>query len=93
MGTVRITAGQEAGSGTNLEFFVVTGTREPPIVCLADNNGFPFVRDIYGRGVQHQGKDGVHVTVRFESAAIGNGLAVNLFQPNMTGDFTVIPLA
>ncbi|MEJ9122626.1 hypothetical protein P4I92_02630 [Bacillus cereus] len=90
--TVRVDADNASAQGNNLEFLVVTGSMEIPIVSLGDNNGFPFVRDVYARPKQHSGHQGVHVSVRFESAASGNGLAVNIAQPGMTGDFTVIPL-
>lgn len=90
--SVRVSAGNSSAQGNNLEFFVVTGSVTAPIVCLADNNGFPFVRDIYARPLQHQGKQGVHISVRFEQPAQGNALAVNLSQPGMMGDYTVIPL-
>ncbi|MGY4761200.1 hypothetical protein ACVNS2_16560 [Paenibacillus caseinilyticus] len=93
MESVRLEMDARGASGDNLEFFFVTGSTAPPIVTLADNNGFPFVRDIYARGSNHDGKDGVHVTVRFESRASGNGLGINLSQPGMQGDITAIPLA
>ena len=90
--TVRVEANQASAQGENLEFFVVTGSLEPPIVSLADNNGFPWVRDLYARQTVFQERWGVHVSVRFEEAAVGNVLAVNIFQPGMQGDFPVIPL-
>ncbi len=92
MNTKRIEVGDSASIEDRLEFFIVTGSMEPPIVCLADNNGYPFVRDLYARQFTHQGKNGVHVSVRFESKAQGKTLAINLFQPNMAGDYTIIPL-
>ena len=92
MESKRVEATMSSARGNNLEFFVVTGSQEPPIVSLADNSGFPFVRDLYARPRVHQNKKGVHVSVRFESTANGMGLSVNLSQPEMTGDYTVIPL-
>ena len=70
----------------------MTGSKEAPIVCLADNNGFPYVRDIYARSSEHDGHAGVHVSARFENEARGNELAINLSQPNMHGECPVIPL-
>lgn len=93
MNTKRIEANDNSSTGDNLEFFIVTGSLEPPIVCLADNNGYPFVRDLYARQREYSGKKGVHVSVRFESKAHGITLAINLGQPGMAGDYTVIPLA
>jgi hypothetical protein len=84
----RVTVGNECASGNNLEFFVATGSMENPIVCAADNNGFPFVRDLYARPMHHEGQQGIHVSVRFEAAAHGNGFAVNVWQSAMTGPFT-----
>ncbi|MDA2478322.1 hypothetical protein ACS2TZ_26120 [Bacillus cereus group sp. Bce025] len=90
---VRVEADNTSAIGNNLEFFVITGSMEAPIVCLADNNGYPHVRDIYARQREHSGHHGVHVSVRFEGPAQGNALAVNIAQPGMTGDYTVIPRA
>lgn len=92
METVRVVATNSAAGRDALDFFVVTGSTQPPIVSLADNNGFPYVRDLYARGKEHQSLSGVHVTVRFDGDASGTGLAVNVAQPDMTGDYTVIPL-
>lgn len=90
--SVRVHAGNSSARGKTLSFFVVTGSMAAPIVCLADNDGFPFVRDVYARPREHAGKQGVHIDVRFEQPAQGNGMAVNLSQPGMMGDYTVIPL-
>ncbi|MBA5716308.1 hypothetical protein DT035_16065 [Bacillus subtilis] len=92
--SVRVEINDAAARGDNFEFLVVTGSMHPPIVCLADNNGFPYVRDIYARASdKHHGKQGVHVSVRFEAPPVGGaGFALNLAQPGMEGDFTVIPL-
>ena len=75
-----------------MHFFVRTGSSAPPIGCLSANSGFPHVRDAYFRAGDHEGDDGVIVHVRFEGAASGNRIAVNIAQPNMPGDGTVIPL-
>lgn len=91
METKRITVNSSFKQGNNLEFYIVTGSLEEPIICLADNNGFPYVSDIYARAVLHpHGHEGIYVTVRFETEANGNGLAVNISQPNMSGDYSVI---
>lgn len=90
--SVRINVDNASSSGRNLDFFVSTGSLQHPIVCLADNNGYPHIRDLYARPIEHNGKQGVHVTVICEDNADGNGLALNLAQPDMIGDYTVIPL-
>ncbi|WP_303984806.1 hypothetical protein [Niallia circulans] len=92
--SIRLDVNDAAARGNNFEFLVVTGSMHPPIVCLGDNSGFPYVRDLYARASdKHQGKQGVHVSVRFESPPTGDAvLAINLAQPGMVGDFAVIPL-
>ena len=95
MRTARVTADAASAKGSSVDFFVNTGNaKDAPIACLGDNNGFPEVQSLYARqrsGVQ--GKDGVHVTIRFTGdATSGKGIAVNISQPTMTGDLTVIPL-
>jgi hypothetical protein len=87
---VRITVGNETASGNSLEVFVHTGSLETPLVCCADNNAFPEVHAIYARPSVYQGLNGVHVTVRFDQAARGNGFAFNVWQPSMTGPYTAI---
>ena len=68
--------------GNNIDFFVRTDNLSPPVVTLGDNDGFPFVRDVYARARDFGGpKKGVHVTIRFEGPARGNKIAVNIFQP------------
>ncbi|AYK07203.1 hypothetical protein [Brevibacillus laterosporus] len=92
MKTVRVIFDERGKVGSNLEYFIVTGSLEAPIVCLSDNNGFPFVHEIYARQGKYKGKKGVHVSIRFDYEACGTLLAVNLFQPNMEGDYSTIPL-
>ncbi|XOJ00886.1 hypothetical protein ACMX2M_03895 [Paenibacillus polymyxa] len=89
---VRITFDTKGQDGKNLEYFVVTGSLDTPVGCMADNNNFPYVRDVYFREMEHQDKKGVHVTIRFEEPARGEGIAVNIHQDNMTGDYSVYPL-
>lgn len=92
METIRVVADVSASNGDALNFFVPTGSLKPPIVSLGDNSGFPYVRDVYARGKEYIGMQGVHVTVRFDGEARGDGLAVNITQPDMSGNTTVIPL-
>lgn len=93
MQTARITVDNSAAKGNSLEVFVNTGNAsDAPIVCLADNNGFPPVQDVYARPRVFQGMNGVHVTVRFVGAASGVGLAFNISQPIMSGNKIVVPL-
>lgn len=90
--TVRIQVDQRSGrDGNKLDFFIKTNSREAPIVCPADNNGFPTVKDLYARAKNFHGDDGVHVTIHLDGPPNGNGFAINLAQPNMEGDFSVIP--
>ncbi len=92
MDSIKVRVGTEACSGSEMLFFVRTGSNKPPIGCLAANAGFPHVRDAYFRAGDHEGDDGVIVHIRFEGAAIGNKMAVDISQPSMPGDGTVIPL-
>jgi hypothetical protein len=93
MKTIRVEANNSSAKGQELNFFVVTGSQQEPVISPSDNNGFPAIRDFYGRCLRYQGQDGVHVTVRFDSNAVGNAIAMNIFQPGMTNQpHTVIPL-
>jgi hypothetical protein len=87
----RITVDAHAAVGNVLDFFVATGSLETPIATLADNNRFPSVRALYARAMALSGQNGIHVTVVLDAAANGLGLAVNIYQPDMVGDFTVVP--
>ena len=90
--TVRIVVNNSSAVGHNLDFFIITGSDETPIACLGDNNGYPSVRDFYARQHVYQTHKGVHVTINLEGPASGNEFAINIAQPGMSGDFTVIPL-
>ncbi|MGH1274454.1 hypothetical protein ACQVWA_13480 [Bacillus cereus] len=72
-------------------FFVVTGSDKPPIVCLRHTT-VPHVRDIYARQATHEHHLGVEVHIRLEEPVQEGGISINLAQPGMTGDYTVIPL-
>ena len=79
---IRTEVDQRFVNGNQLDFFLPTGVTTPPIVTLADNDGFPFVQDIYARSRDFGHVKGIHITVRFESASRGPGrLALNVYQP------------
>lgn len=91
--TRRIQFDAAGASGNNLEVFIITNSLEAPILTLADNNGFPPVKDFYARARTYQGYNGIHLTIRFESSpASGRGFAVNIAQPGMNGNFPVFPI-
>ena len=90
---VRITADASSSSGNGMHFFVCTGSDAPPLVCMADNNGFLTVKTLYARGVTSQNIKGVSVDIYFDAQAQGNAIAINLLQPGMVGDYRVIPQA
>ncbi|OAJ75694.1 hypothetical protein AYJ08_21235 [Brevibacillus sp. SKDU10] len=92
MKTVRVIFDERGKVGSNLEYFIVTGSLEAPLVCLSDKNGSPFVHEIYARQGKYKRRKGVHVSIRFDYEACGTLLAVNFFQPNMEGDTSTIPL-
>lgn len=89
MESARIVVDNQYAKDDSLNFFVVTNSLEAPIVCLADNNGYPTVRELSARAVSYQNHNGVQVTIRFEVPANGQVLAINLAQPGMSGDLTV----
>ena len=70
--------------GRTMLFFVETGSDEHPIICLAGNDGFPPVLDYYAEGAVSGDMKGVRVRIRFREEPLGNVVAVNLWQPNMT---------
>lgn len=65
---------------------VLTNGRTAPQATLADNSGFPAVRDLYARAMRVSGGIGmfdvVRVVIRFESgiAASADAIAVNIYQ-------------
>jgi hypothetical protein len=89
----RITVTPDFGAGNSLEFFITTGAFEPPLACLADNDGFPQVHQLYARQAQYHGLSGIHITVTFDAPAAGVGLAVNVYQTGMVGPYDVHNLA
>ena len=73
------------GESNNLEIFIATGSTSQPIVTMADNNGYPRIVDFYARPAESRGKDGIHVTIRFDAPARGQELAINVLQEGMKG--------
>lgn len=96
--SARISVPNAAIRGNEFEFLVVTNSMKAPIVTLADNTGYPHVRDFYAReSDKHHNRIGVHVHIRFEGPLDGeHGFAINVAQPGMTpgpeNDYLVIPL-
>jgi hypothetical protein len=92
---LRAEAGEEACKETIMIFLVTTGSDSPAIATMADNDGFPHVKTLYARGVNHEryGR-GVQVTLQFEGPAKGKSLAVNVLQADVRGmrGIRVIPL-
>ncbi|MGS4992607.1 hypothetical protein ACVCK3_03445 [Bacillus cereus] len=91
MESTRIQVESRYAKDNTLDFFVVTNSLEAPIACLADNSGYPSVREIYARTIEKYNgiHDGVHVTVYFDGSANGQGFAINLAQPGMSGNFNL----
>lgn len=94
----RITVDASCAIGSTLDFFVATGSLQPPIATFADNSRFPPVRALYARPMTLGAKNGVHITAVLDQHPVATsatdrrvGLAVNVFQTDMTGDFSVVP--
>lgn len=74
-----------------LEIFVHTRSKGRPLVTIADNNGYPEIRDYYAKPDTSGDRTGIRITVRFHGKAQGNKLVFNVAQPGMTSDFKVGP--
>lgn len=74
-----------------LEIFVHTRSKGRPLVTIADNNGYPEIRDYYAKPATSGDRTGIRITVRFHGKAQGNKLVFNIAQPGMTSDFKVGP--
>lgn len=83
---VRVELNNTYVKGNNLEAFVVTGTDSAPLATLADNNGFPQVHALYARGASQRGDRGIHISVVFDTAPHGVGVAVNVYQVDMNNN-------
>ncbi|HXT41264.1 MAG TPA: hypothetical protein VN887_14740 [Candidatus Angelobacter sp.] len=90
--TVRIAYNHQRPADYQLIFFVNTHSLKPPIATLADNDGFPLMATLYAKPWEYQGMQGIMFKVVFTGGAKGTGVAVNLWQPNMKGPFTISPL-
>ena len=77
-------------SSDDLQIFIATGSRAHPIVTIADNDGYPPVKDFYARPAKMRGEDGISVTIRFEAPAKGRELALNVLQEGMSQNFEVM---
>jgi hypothetical protein len=55
----------------DLQIFIATGSKAYPMVTIADNDGYPAIKDFYARAVTLRGEDGISVTIRFEAPARG----------------------
>ena len=73
----------------NLIYFIETGATTEPMVCLADNDGYPEVVELFAHYMKLRGKNGVRVAVIFHKPARGKGISINLFQPGMTSHYKV----
>ena len=82
---------------SRIRFFVHTDSVEVPIICIADNAGFPAISQFSARERSIKGKDGVVVDIYFADAisAASHGqaaLSINLWQPNLAAkNFAVYP--
>ncbi|MBA4149061.1 MAG: hypothetical protein H0X66_13170 [Verrucomicrobia bacterium] len=77
------------GDSHNLIFFIETGATSEPMVCLADNGGYPSIRNVYAKAMKFKGRDGVRVAVLFDQVPTGNGLSINVLQPGMRSNYKV----
>lgn len=89
----RIVVGTQYVRDGSLEFFVTTRSLDAPLVCAADNNGFPMQFALYARAQKIQDVDGIHVSVIFQQTPPSTGkaeFAVNVWQPSMVGPYFVL---
>ena len=70
--------------------FVATGSLAHPLVALADNNGYPPVRELYARPLKYRGMEGFSISVFFDGPALGKEIAVNVLQQGMTSDYQLM---
>ncbi|MEP6664550.1 MAG: hypothetical protein ABJC04_12895 [Verrucomicrobiota bacterium] len=75
----------------DLQIFIATGSSARPMVTIADNDGYPPIKDFYARPATLRGEDGINVTLRFEAPAQGRKLDLNVLQEGMTRNFEVMP--
>jgi hypothetical protein len=77
-------------TSSHLNMFVATGSLAHPLVALADNNGYPPVRELYARPRKYRDLDGIGVSVFFDGPAQGKEIAVNVLQEGMTDHYEVM---
>ena len=82
----RLTSGSH-----DLSIFIATGSKAHPIVTIADNAGYPAIKDFYARPATMRGEDGISITIRFEAPAKGREISLNVLQEGMTRNFEVMP--
>ncbi|MGA2139955.1 MAG: hypothetical protein ABSH14_13945 [Verrucomicrobiia bacterium] len=85
----RITC-RATSTSSHLNMFVATGSLAHPLVALADNNGYPPVRELYARPLKYRGMDGISISVFFDGPALGKEIAVNVLQQGMTSDYQLM---
>jgi|SRR5580704_4759063 hypothetical protein len=76
----------------DLQIFIATGSLENPMVTLADNDGYPVVKDYYARAVTWHHRKGISVTFRFDGPATGREMALNVMQKGMTNHYQVMAM-
>ena len=82
---------------SRIRFFVHTDSVEVPIICIADNAGFPAISQFSARERGVKGKDGVVVDIYFADAVSAEShgqaaISINLWQPNLAAkSFPVYP--
>ncbi|QOS80059.1 hypothetical protein JNUCC31_03685 [Paenibacillus sp. JNUCC31] len=82
--------------GSQLLFFVETGSEEAPTVSMRDNPHWPPVKDMYIFETVHNEMKGVQIKIRFDEPLSSPGaVSVNINQSNISiaGSPTVVPLA
>ena len=91
MQTARVLVDDKYVKDNTLDFYVETGCQDEPIICLADNDGYQGIVNLYARISPYKDSTRcVHVSVIFNQVPHGNALAINIGQPKMNG-CTVLP--
>lgn len=93
MATIVVTVRGFEPIENRLTFFVPTGSMEPPIACLAGNEGCSEVRSIYARAMQRGVMRGVELSLVLAEPVCVGMLTLNVFQSDIEASGAVEAMA
>lgn len=92
---IRVEPGDYYQKDRNAQFFVYTGSMDPPFVTLQEitGDGESIVQDLYARPVVYDDHRGICIILRFQNAeqASGRTIKVSLLQKGIQAHQTVSP--